>query len=192
MPCGKRQLRWGPALLVTLACASVSTFATVAAKLVLGQPNPQRQGLVTPLSAADLATLVTRCGGAEPLDESLEPVRNHACSGGRFGAGEILAFEENRWFVYALADISHGPSAENGSQQQQTTQRLRRVFLLKPSTLVVEDVVRSVSPELSVRWMLRCATEPKIEAGWFRVTAAHNEILGQTELPDDASLSKIT
>ena len=186
MPGRNRPLRCGLAFLATLA------LATVAAKPVTGQLNPQRQDLVASLGAVDLATLVTRCGQAEPLEESLELVRKHACSRGRSGAGEILAFEENRWFIYALAEMPLRPAAEGGNRPQQATRWLRRVFLLKPSMLVVEDVVRSPSPELSIRWMLRSAAEPKIEAGRFRVTEADTEILGETVLPADATLKKTT
>jgi SAM-dependent methyltransferase len=156
-----------------------------------GQP-PQRQYLVASLGAGDLATLVTRCGGAEPLEDSLELVRKHACTRRRSGAGEILAFEENRWFVYALADMSLGPAAEGDNRPQQATRWLRRVFMLKPSMLVVEDVVCSPSPELSIRWMLRSAAEPKVEASRFRLTEANAEILGETVLPADATLKETT
>jgi SAM-dependent methyltransferase len=185
MPGTYRQSRCGLALLATWA------LAAVAATPVTGQPNPHRQGLVASLGASDLVTLVTRCGEAEPLEESLELVRKHACSRRRSEVGEILAFEENRWFVYALADMSHRHAAEDGSRQQQATWRFRRVFLLKPSTLVVEDLIHPSGLELPIRWMLRSAAEPKIEAGRFRVTEANTEILGKTVLPTDATM-KIT
>ena len=171
---------------------AIWALATVAAGPVTGQPDPQRQDLAASLGAVDLATLATRCGGVEPLEESLELVRKHACSRRRSGAGEILAFEENRWFVYALAEMSLGRAAEGGNRPQETARWLRRVFLLKPSMLVVEDVVRSPSPELSTCWMLRSVAEPKIEAGRFLVTEANTEILGETVLPADATLKKTT
>ena len=185
MPGRNRPLRCGLAFLAALA------LGMVAARPVTGQPDPQRRGLVASLGAVDLAMLVNRCGGAEPLEESLELVRKHA-SRRRSGAGEILAFEENRWFVYALAEMSLGPAAEGGNRPQQATRWLRRVLLLKPSMLVVEDLIRSPSPELSTRWMLRCAAEPKIEAGRFLVTEANTEILGETVLPADATLKTTT
>ena len=186
MPVRNRTLRCGLACLATLA------LATVAAKPVAGQPDPQRQDLVASLSAVDLATLVTRFGGAEPLKESLELIRKYACSRSGSGPGEILAFEENGLFVFALADLSLGPAAEGRKRPQQAIRWFRRVFLLKPSLLVVEDVVRSPSPELSIRWILRSASEPKLEDGRFHVTEANTEILGETVYPTDATLKKIT
>jgi hypothetical protein len=94
---GNRLLRCRLSFLATLVLAMVS------AQHVSGQ-RPQRQDFVAPLSAVDVATLVTRCGGAEPVEESLELFQNHACSRRRSQEGEILAFEENRRFVYALAN----------------------------------------------------------------------------------------
>lgn len=187
-----RRLRCGATSLVSVALATVVTLATVAARPLLGQSHAQRQGLVVSLDANDLLTLVARCGAAEPREQSLDIVRNYACSRGRFGEGEILAFEENRWFVYALADMSHGATSASGERPHPAARQLRRVLLLKPSTLVVEDVVRSQSPQLSVRWMLRCVAEPKIEAGRFRVTEANHEIVGETAIPDDATLKTVT
>ncbi len=187
-----RQLRCGFAFSATLVLVTALTLAAVAAEPPTGRPNPQPRGLVASLGADDLAALVKRCGGAAPLDESFELVRKHACSRRRSGAGEIFAFEENRSFIYAAADMSGGPVAENGNRTQQATGRIRRVFLLKPSTLVVEDLIRSASPESSVRWMLRSSAEPKIEAGRFRVTEADTAVLGETVLPAGATLKQTT
>ena len=192
MPGRDRQLRCGFAFSATLVLATALTLAAAAADPAAGQTGSQPRGLVASLGAADLAALAKRCGGAEPLEESLQLVRQHACSGRRSGAGEILAFEENRSFIYALADMSGGPATEDGSRPQQATRRLRRVFLLKPSTLVVEDVVRSRSPDLSIRWMLRSSAEPKIEQRRFRLTEADAQMFGETVLPADATLKKTT
>ena len=171
-----RQLRCGVVLSAALAMAAALTLVAVAAEPA-EQAGSQRRGLVASLGAADLATLAKRCGGAEPLEESLELVRKHACGRRRSATGNILAFEENRWFVYALADMSRGPVTEDGSRPQQATGRIRRIFLLKPSTLVIEDVVRSPGPELSIRWMLRSSAEAKIEQRRFRVTEANTAVL---------------
>jgi len=153
----------------------------------MGQPNPQRQGLAASVGASDLVKLVSRCGGAVALDESLELVRTHACSRRRSGVGEILAFEENRLFVYALADMSPRGADGGGDRSQHAT---RRVFLLKPSTLVVEDTVGSPNPDLSIRWMMQCAAQPEIEAARFGVSDTGTEILVETVLPEDATLKK--
>ena len=78
-----------------LVSLAVLSFAVFAVEPVAGQP-PQGRGLVASLDAADLATLVARCGGVEPQEDSLVVVREHACSRRRSGPCEILAFEENK------------------------------------------------------------------------------------------------
>ncbi|MHC4283505.1 MAG: class I SAM-dependent methyltransferase [Planctomycetota bacterium] len=143
------------------------------------------------LAAADLVTLKQRCGAAEPLEESLQLVRRHAFSDRRSGAGQILAFEENRLFIYALADMSGGRDSEGTSGSQKSMRRIRRFFLLKPSIIVVEDLVRAPGAERPIRWLLRSVAEPKIEDGRIRVVEADMEILGESLLPTDASL-KVT
>jgi len=182
-----RQLRCGLVLAVTLALAAAWTLAAVAAESA-EQPGPQRRGLVASVGAADLAELVKRCGGAAPLEETFDLVRKHACSRRRSATGEILAFEENKSFIYATADMAGALAGEDGTRP--ATGRIRRVFLLKPSTLVVEDLVRSANPEPSIRWMLRSSVEPKIEDGRFRVTEAATTVLGETVLPAAATLKQ--
>ena len=82
--------------------------------------------------------------------------------------GLPLAFEENRWFAYALADMSARPSDEDGTKPQPVVRQFRRILLLKPSTVVVEDVIWPRNPELSIRWMLRSVAEPKVEVNRFK------------------------
>ncbi len=188
MPGRDRPLRCALVFSGRLAAATALALAAAAAQPAAGQTSPRQGGFVSSLGAADLAALAQRCGGADPLEESLQLVRQHACSRRRSGAGEILAFEENRLFIYALADMSRNPAAENGSRPQQATRRIRRFFLLKPSTLVVEDLVRAVNPQSPIRWTLRSSGEPKIEDGRFRVVEAGAEIFGETLLPPDANL----
>jgi SAM-dependent methyltransferase len=140
------------------------------------------------LAAADLVALKQRCGAAETLEESLQLGRRYAFSGRRSGAVQILAFEENRLFIYALADISGGRDLEGFVGSQNSMRRIRRFFLLKPSIIVVEDLVRAPGAERPVRWLLRSAAEPKIEGTQIRVVEADVEILGESLLPADASL----
>jgi len=172
----------------TLAWMSVLALSLVVARHATGQPS-RPQTVVASLDAAGLVTLLTRCGQPEPLDESLELVRRHTCSRGCSVGGKVLAFEENRWFIYALAEVSHGLAAQ-GDNRQQADGCLRRVFLLKPSTLVVQDMVRSPGRERTIRWTLRTAAEPKTVGNRFRVTEANTDILGETLLPDDATLTE--
>lgn len=169
------------------AVVTLALVLAVAATAASGT-STRRRGPGAWLAAADLVALKQRCGAAEPLEESLQLVRRHAFSGRRSGAGQILAFEENRLFIYALADMSGGRDSEGTGGSQKGMRRIRRFFLLKPSIVVVEDLVRAPGAERPVRWMLRSAAEPKIEGGRIRVIEADTKILGESLLPANASL----
>ena len=197
-----RQERWGsvprslflhfheaarPWLAAVVTLALVLAVAATAAS----RTSTRRRGTGASLAAADLVALKQRCGATEPLEESLQLVRRHAFSGRRSGVGQILAFEENRLFIYALADMSGGRDSEGTCGSQKGMRRIRRFFLLKPSIVVVEDLVRAPGAERPVRWLLRSAAEPKIEGGRIRVIEADTKILGVSLLPTDASL-KVT
>lgn len=174
----------------TLAAVGTVALVLAVAATAVSQTSTQRRGLGSSLAAADLVALKQRCGAVEPLEESFQLVRQHACDGRRSGAGQILAFEENRLFIYALADMSSGRNSEDAGGSQKGVQRIRRFFLLKPSTFVVEDLVRAPGAERPIRWLLRSAGEPKIERGRIRVVETDTKILCESLLPVDASLKK--
>ena len=170
---------------------SLAAVATLALLLAIpataaSRANTRRRGSGASLTVADLVALRRRCGAAEPLEESLQLVRQHVCSGRPSGAADILAFEENRLFIYALADMSdrRDPDRTGG------TRRIRRFFLLKPSTIVVDDLVRAPDTERPIRWLLRSAAEPKIRFGMIRVDEGATRIHGYNLLPAGASLKK--
>ena len=168
--------------------AAVVTLALVlaVAATAASRTSTRRRGPGASLTAADLVALKLRCGAAEPLEESLQLVRQHAFSGRRSEAGKILAFEENRLFIYAVADMSGGRDSARGGG----TRHIRRFFLLKPSTMVIEDLVRAASAERPIRWLLRSAAEPKIRFRMIVVDESATRIHGCNLLPAEASLKK--
>lgn len=187
---GGLSLHYHPAARPRLAAAAVAAAVALAvAAPAMGQPDSRRRGLGSSIRAADLVVMGQRCGAADPLEESFELIGQRACSGRR-SDGKILAFEEGRLFIYALADISAVRAAEDGGPSQQATQRLRRFFLLKPSTFVVQDLVRAKGEDRPIRWSLRSSAEPKIDDGRFRVAEGDAQILGESLLPAGAEVKK--
>ena len=128
-----------------------------------------------PLRAADLSTLQMRCGSAEPADESFASVRQHSLAG-----AEVLAFEEHRLFIHAVAALP----TRDGDRRT-----IRRFFLLKPSTIVVEELSPASNEPVRV---LRTGAEPSIEAARFSVKEADSRIFGETFLPEDAVLRAVS
>jgi SAM-dependent methyltransferase len=173
--------------LVFLAILSLATTAAVPAT---GPHNPHKQGVVASLDLVDVAELVKRCGGAEPLEETLDLVRKHVKGRGPAGAGEILAFEENRSFVYALVDLSPR-SVATGNRRKDAPSWLRRVLLLKPSTLIVDDMIRSPTQQRAIRLTHRGPAEMKADGSRFRTTAANADILVEKVLPTGATLQQM-
>ncbi|MBN1442705.1 MAG: class I SAM-dependent methyltransferase [Planctomycetes bacterium] len=143
------------------------------------------------LRAADLVELQQRLGAVEARDESLDLVRSRGAPAAENGEAEILAFEEHRSFVYALASgRGRRRGLEGGERASAAPRRLRRIFILKPSTLVIEDVMRARASGSSIPWRLQSSGEPRIDGRRFQVAEGTVEILGETLLPEEASLEK--
>ncbi|MHC4540185.1 MAG: ankyrin repeat domain-containing protein [Planctomycetota bacterium] len=175
-----------PSSTIVMTMAFMLAFAVMAAS----QTDTQQRGFGLSFATEDLIALGRTCGAAKPLEESFQLVQQHACSGTHSGAGQILAFEENRLFIYALADMSGGRESQDAGDSHNGVQQIRRFFLLKPSTFVVADLVRATGPEGPIHWFLRSAGEPRIEDQRIHVTEADTEIIGESLLPTNASLKK--
>jgi len=81
----------------------------------------------------------------------------------------MLAFEENSHFICATADMSGDTSA-----------LVRRVLLLKPSILVVDDVVRT---DASVRLVLRFLETPTVAGRQLRIDGGNRQLVCETLWP---------
>ena len=187
-----RSLRLHSCVAAGLVLVSVAVLPA-ADRAQTGQKEP-----VASLRTADLFALQQRCGAAESVTESYRLFGQHASAEKPSGGMKTVAFEENRLFVYTLAATPSGDEAKDG---QRSPQRIRRFFLLKPSTFVVDDVVRVPSADKSIRWLLQSPAEPVISdprdfqnpgdlTPEIRVVQPDGEILGRTLLPASVSAKK--
>ncbi len=143
------------------------------------------------VGAGDLIAIQEKCGAADPLDASFQIIQKHVLGGTRSGGVQIMAFEENPHFIYVLAARSgRRPADGEDRPAQQTPRRVRRFFLLKPSTFVVEDIVRPRAARRAVSWRLRSSGEPQIEERRIRLVQGEMEIAGETLLPEAAIMRK--
>lgn len=163
-----------------LSAAAVALLILALGATALGQTRTQQRAPA--LATADLIALKQTFAAEDPHAASFQLVQQHAFRQGRSRTGDMLAFEENRLFIYALADMS--------SHTQKNQQWIRRFFLLKPSTFIVEDLVRRPGTERAIPWLLRSDAEPRIEDGRMRMLEADMEILGHSLLPLNARLKK--
>ncbi|MHC4463098.1 MAG: ankyrin repeat domain-containing protein [Planctomycetota bacterium] len=178
------------AVRLSLIIVATVTLVLAVAVTAASQMDTQQRGFGLSFATEDLIALGRTCGPVKPLEEPFQLIQQHACSGTHSGAGQILAFEENRLFIYALTDMSGGRKSEGAGDSHNGVQQIRRFFLLKPSTFVVADIVRTRGAERPIHWVLRSAWEPRIEDGWIRVAEADTEIIGESLLPANASLKK--
>jgi SAM-dependent methyltransferase len=105
----------------------------------------------------------------------------------RQGPQDLLAFEENRVFVYALGDATE--AADNSQPSHRSGRNsgwLRRFIFLKPSTFVVDDEIKTPASKKPVRWWLYSHNEPEIVGSVARFTEREVELLCETLLPKNA------
>lgn len=172
-----------------LTATAIVTLVLAFTRTAVSQTNTQQRGLGPSLAVADLIALRQQCWAAEPLSTSFHLVQQHACRRSRLNTGQILAFEENHLFIYALSDMSGTFDSKDTRSTQKAAKWIRRFFMLKPSTFVVEDLIRNPR-ENSTRWSIKSIGEPMIGDGRIRWIEAGNEIFSDSLLPLDANTKK--
>lgn len=103
----------------------------------------------------------------------------------QFKANDILAFEENRFFTYAVGVTS---KVYGRLQEDRMSQWIRRFIFLKPSTFVVEDEIVAPASAGPVQWALYSHSMPEVAGLRARIIEEEGEILFETLLPEKASL----
>ncbi len=150
---------------------------------VVGQARTTAKAPAPSFRASDLFALKERCGSPDPLKESFQLTGKHAYGGPEFKAKEIRAFEENRFFIYAVGVASDAGGGGAGSRAQKPPRLLRRFILLKPSTLVIDDQVRGPASRPRVPWLLHAAAPPEVKGRRVRISQAEGELVCETLLP---------
>jgi len=184
-----------------LAISHVAKGRATAAVVVLwvglvgpawGQTAVDSKGPAPSLCAADVFGLAARLGSTEPAADSLELTQKLAFSGAGLDEGDLVAFEENKLFVYAVGDAgksAEGPAGHAGAEP--SSRFTRRLVLLKPAVLVVDDHVRlarNSPPGSPVCWQFRSAREPEVAGRRVRVPGSDGEIALETLLPGKVSV----
>jgi len=133
------------------------------------------------LNASDLLKFATEFGLAEASNETVETVRQLSAFGLKNSLNELIAFEENRHFVYALIK----PSEVGAPGSPHLT---RRLILLKPSTFVVDDEIEGSSSLGSAQWSLHSQARPSTVSRVATVRSNGTELISETLLPELAGL----
>jgi len=138
----------------------------------LGQDRVKSEKSTLELAIADL------CALAKPGDKYLESVPDAS----KLGVDQILAFEENQYFVYVLG------IAQAAKGKPDAPSLVRRVFLLKPSVFVVDDQIRSQG---AVPWVLQGSNPPKIEGRRAHLAEGTRQVVCETLLPRNTTLKAV-
>ena len=94
---------------------------------------------------------------------------------GKMGMDRIIAFEENRDFVYVLGGVRS---------------RMRRLIFLKPGVFVVDDLGNPPASG-AVLWRMITRAAPEIKGAEIRFTGADAKLRGQCVLPTGATVTSM-
>src|SRR5262249_22312875 len=141
------------AILTTLAAAGLTT--------ALGRDAIKEPKLF--VRATDILELTKSLGPNTASSDSFQRIANLAFEGPPFSLQDVVAFEENRLFVFALGDTSKSLDSRNSLRAVGgTTRLLRRFIFLKPSILVIDDEVQTNVSNKPIRWSLYGRRKPEI------------------------------
>jgi len=184
-----------PGLLCKWLPGAMWAVAVVAVAFLLGtvrgwvqaaeDARPKKQPAQFTLQANDVAALL-KAASREDAD-LWQPVRRVVLAGGLFGPDDLQAYEEHWLFVYALAARSGDSAAKDTAADAPGTPSWsvsRRVLLVRPSLLVVEDCLRVPGArQLEVPWTVRCP-KPTDETDWpARISTAGGDLLWRSVHP---------
>ncbi len=158
----------------TLSVAGLAALVWWQAAPALGQTPAKPESPPPTLRVADILSL------AKPEGEFLESVPDSA----KLGVDRVLAFEDNQFFLYVFGDARKAAKEENG----ETPWLVRRVFLLKPSVVVVDDRVRL---QKTAAWVLQGSSPPKIDGRRVRMAEGKNNVVCETLLPRETNLKTV-
>ncbi len=163
---------------------ALSILLVTAAAPALGQTAAGRKEFSVSLRAADLLSLREPGGSAAQAKDRVELFCKIMFGADKAGAVEVLAFEENPLFTYAVGELSlKSTDAQPGGKLAESPRWVRRLLLLKPAIIVVDDCV--YMPGAALTWRLYSASGAELEVenrGW-RITEPEGQIMIRTVLP---------
>ncbi len=147
---------------MALAVVLAGLLAGAAARPALAQKEAKPTPTPCRLRTADLAALAKR----------FAKFHDDLPAAAKLGVEKILAYEENKHFVYIRGTGASGD---------------RRIIFCKPGTFVVDDrPAAGAGP-----WRLVCSNAPKITKRGFSVNEGNAVITGQVLLPDGGAVKPV-
>lgn len=136
------------------------------------------------------AFTLQRLGVSEAEDKDALPgFRRYPFGGSSLPESSILAFEDNAEFTMVVGDLTRRRESEPRLKDD-SPRVLRRLLLLKPSTLVIDDEIRKTASSKRLAWSLQTTGTPKVNGRQIRIVEGERELVLQTLLPRNFRLSK--
>lgn len=159
--------------------------------LILGQPQNVSQSFIPTLSAAKVLGFVKASATIPEIQDMPDRVQQFAFEDSQLNSKDLIAFEEQRLFVYAVNESPQQPTEHKGVNSGSASTFSRRVIFLKPSIIVVDDEISGTLPSGSISWLLHSQSAPEISGHQSRFAERDGVLLCETFLPEKANL-KVT
>jgi SAM-dependent methyltransferase len=137
------------------------------------------------LRSTEVLKFASAFGSVEASNDTIEKVLQLGSPGLDLSSKSLVAFEENRSFVYAL--FSPSDAVESARRQPGSPRRSRRLIFLKPSIFVLDDEVKAGSSPVGAEWLLQSRTRPSIQGRFASMVEEESEMNCETLLPEKAS-----
>jgi heparin/heparan-sulfate lyase len=103
-----------------------------------------------------------------------------------FDSGDLIAYENNKDYMYAVCDGTKAYSSEKLEKW------VRQVVFVRPHTFVMFDRMISVKPEYKKTWLIHSLYEPSIVGRNIMIKNDKNILYIRTLLPEDPSITKVS
>jgi SAM-dependent methyltransferase len=137
------------------------------------------------LTSTDVVSVVRSFGLVEASSDTVEKVLQLGLPGVDLKSKSLVAFEENRSFIYAL--LNWPDAAEPVRRHTAPSRWSRRLIFLKPSTVVLDDEIDAGSQSGSAEWLFRSRTQPAIQGRFASLVEEDHDLSCERLLPEKAT-----
>ena len=137
------------------------------------------------LSSTEAVEFASALGSIEASNDTVDKVLQLGLPDPELTSKNLVAFEENRSFVYALLSLTN--AADPARSQADSSRRSRRLIFLKPSTFVLDDEIEAGSSPVSAEWLFHFRTQTSIQGRFASLVEDDYDLSCETLLPEGAT-----
>ena len=175
-------------------CSFAPTIATVMIAISLCGPLGVVGAAQPPsalfLRAGDLSVLERIGQNTSETRDPLSGFRRYGFGGTAIPESSVLAFEENELFTMIVGDLDRSKSESGPRLKDDSSRVVRRLFLLKPSTILIDDETRRSTPGKRILWTLQTNGSVKFGNKQVHVSEGDNVYVLQSLRPQPVQVSR--